>query len=110
MKKLSVSLLAIAFAVSSVASASTSPVKTENVLNKEIKTLLKKPSFKIKKELTAQVTFTLNDKQEIVVLSVDSDSEVLESYIKDRLNYRKVNAQSDSEVKLFKIPVRLVEE
>ncbi len=110
MKKLNVLFLAVAFAVSSVVSASTEPTKTENVLGKEIKMLLKNPSFKIEKELTAYVTFTFNESGEIVVLSVASESEVLENFIKSRLNYQKMDFQLDSNVKKYKIPVRLVEE
>ncbi|MEW7280830.1 hypothetical protein ABW636_19745 [Aquimarina sp. 2201CG1-2-11] len=110
MKKLNVLLLAVAFAVGSIASAGTNPTKIENALNKEIKTLLKKPSFKIEKELIAYVTFTLNSKGEIVVLSVDSKSETLDTFIKSRLNYKKVGAQYDFEAKVFRMPVRIVEE
>ncbi len=110
MRKLNVLLLAAAFAVSSIASAGTNPKKTENVLAKEIKTLLKKPSFKIKKELTAYVTLTLNDANEFVVISVDSNSEELENFIKHRLNYKKVGAQLYGDTKFFKVPVRLVKE
>ncbi|PKV52258.1 hypothetical protein ATE84_4367 [Aquimarina sp. MAR_2010_214] len=110
MKKLNVLLIVVAFAISSVASANTNPTKTENALNKEIKALLKKPSFKIKKELTAYVTFALNSKGEIVVLSVDSESEKLEGYIKSRLNYKKIGRQYGSEPRVFKMPLRIVEE
>lgn len=109
MKKLNVLLLAAAFAVSSVASAGTNPVKTENELTSEIKTLLEKPSFKIKKEITAYVTLTLNDKNEIVVLSVDSKSKTLESFIKHRLNYKKLNMSLNGN-NTYKVPVRLVQE
>ncbi|WP_271765039.1 hypothetical protein [Aquimarina algiphila] len=111
MKKLNVVLLAIAFAITSVASANTNPTtKAQNVINKKVKTLLKKPSFKIAKELTAYVTITINDEGEMVVLSVDTDSEELESFIKHRINYKKVGAQVYADTKLFKLPVRLVEE
>ncbi|WP_108868057.1 hypothetical protein [Aquimarina aquimarini] len=111
MRKLSVLFLAVAFAVSSVASANTEPSKkVEENLNKEVSTLLKKPSFKIKKELKAYVTFTVNDLGEIVVLSVDSKSVVLKDFIKYRLNYRKVGTQFNLKAKTFKMPVRIVEE
>lgn len=109
MKKLNVMLLAAAFAVSSVVSAGTNPAKTESTLTNEIKTLLEKPSFKIKKDLTAYVTLTLNDENEIVVLSVDSKSETLESFIKHRLNYKKLNMSLSGNNKFYKVPVRLVQ-
>ncbi|KZS40274.1 hypothetical protein AWE51_04785 [Aquimarina aggregata] len=110
MKKLNVLFLAIIIAVSSVAHANTNPSTTENVLTQEIKGLLKKPNFKITNELIADVILTINDENEIVVLSVDSESEVLENYIKGRLNYKKVHTSFSSDKVTFKLPVRLVEE
>jgi hypothetical protein len=44
------------------------------------------------------------------VLSVDSKSETLDGFIKSRLNYKKVGTQYGSEAKVFKMPVRIVEE
>ncbi|MDY8134039.1 hypothetical protein [Aquimarina sp. 2201CG5-10] len=109
MKKLNVMLLAVAFAISSIATASTEPTKkTDNDLAKEIKQLLKKPEFEVKSQEMAYVTFTLNEDKEIVVLSVDSESDVVDSFIKSRLNYQKVGAKLDSDIKYYKVPVRLV--
>jgi len=57
--------------------------------------------------LTAEVRFTLNSQGEIVVLSVKTKNEYLESFVKGRLNYRKVDAQGLDKGKLFTIPVRV---
>jgi len=56
----------------------------------------------------AQVRFTLNDDGEIVVLSVATESEHLESFVKNRLNYKKVKVSNVEEGKLYTIPVRIV--
>lgn len=57
--------------------------------------------------LTAQVRFTLNNEGEIVVLSVDTDNERLKSFVKGRLNYKKVNVVGVEEGKMFTIPIRI---
>ncbi len=57
--------------------------------------------------LTAQVRFTLNNEGEIVVLSVDTENETLESFVKGRLNYKKVDVAGFDEGKIFTIPVRV---
>lgn len=108
MKKLNVMLLAAAFAISSVASASTKPTKSETNFTSEIKELLENPSFKVEDEIEASVTFTLNNKGEIVVLSVDSDSNIVEGFIKSRLNYQKLEAKPTTGVKFYTMPVRVV--
>ncbi|MGI9550503.1 MAG: hypothetical protein ACR2MT_04845 [Aurantibacter sp.] len=56
---------------------------------------------------TAQVRFTLNKEGEIVVLSVDTENPALESFVKSRLNYTKVEAANLEEGKLFKVSVRV---
>ena len=60
-------------------------------------------------ELTGQVRFTLNNVGEIVVLSVDSESEDLVEFVKARLNYKKVDVSVFKEGKLYTIPVRIAE-
>ena len=57
--------------------------------------------------LTAQVRFTLNNEGEIVVLSVDSDNERLASFVKGRLNYKKVDVTGAKEGKMYTIPIKI---
>lgn len=57
--------------------------------------------------LTAQVRFTLNNQGEIVVLSVDTQDERFESFVKARLNYKKVEVEDATEGKMFTIPIRI---
>jgi hypothetical protein len=56
---------------------------------------------------TAQVRFTLNDEGEIVVLSVETESEDLERFVKTRLNYKKIEISNVEEGKLYTVPVRI---
>ena len=58
--------------------------------------------------MTAQVRFTVNKDGEIVVLSVDTESPTFESFVKGRLNYKKVGQANFKEGKLFTVSVRIV--
>ncbi|MBT8296822.1 MAG: hypothetical protein HKP42_10910 [Maribacter sp.] len=57
--------------------------------------------------LTAQVRFTLNNEGEIVVLSVDTDNERFASFVKGRLNYKKVEVAGAKEGKMFTVPIKI---
>ena len=110
MKKVNFLVLAVAIMVSSVLSASTEPAKADNptTLSKTIGTLLQKPSFEVQEDLTAKVTFTVNEDNEIVVLTVDTDTEAVEDFIKSRLNYEKLDTNKIGEQ--FTVPVRITAE
>jgi hypothetical protein len=58
--------------------------------------------------LTAQVRFTLNNAGEIVVISVDTDNERLEFFVKSKLNYQKVEVNGSKEGKMYTVPIRIV--
>jgi hypothetical protein len=78
-------------------------------LTKEISKLLENPEFKVNTdEIYATVRFTLNKAGEIVVLSVDTEDVVIENYIKERLNYKKPNCNTNFETNFFTLPVKIV--
>ena len=57
---------------------------------------------------SAQVLFMLNSDREIVVLSVDTDKEKFESFIKSKLNYKVVELNKDYVVgKKYTVSVRI---
>ena len=49
----------------------------------------------------------LNSDKEIIVLSVDTDQEALEGFIKGRLNYQEVNTDEYEEGKKYTVSVRI---
>lgn len=85
--------------------------KSPNVkISSQIESLLEEQNgFNLgdNKELAAVVRFTLNDDKEIVVLSVETKDERLESFVKARLNYEKVADQNLKEGKAYRIPIRV---
>jgi hypothetical protein len=81
--------------------------KTEN-LSQQITKILNSNSFDEKHNgYEAQVLFMLNSDQEIVVLSVDTDQEDLEGFIKSRLNYQEVDLNNFEEGKKYTVSVRI---
>ena len=101
-------LLAFAITFSSVMTANNEPTsKDPRSLTEEIQNLLKNPKFVLESDEFASVTLTFNRNSEIVVMSVDSESETVEYYIKNRLNYKKLDIGVDKINKTFIIPVKI---
>ena len=114
MKTIKSIVLVALIAFSSVVSANTNPenpVKTtkaeSNVITQQVEKLLQDPTFEIEKDIIASVTLTINKKNEIVVLSVDTDDETLEGFVKSRLNYNELPSNEVTKEKTFIVPVRL---
>ena len=111
MRKLKTLLLAVTLTFSSVLMASTTTDPADkaaesSAITLKIERFLQNPSFDVDQEMTAYVTLTLNKNNELVVLSVDSDDAKMESYIKSRLNYRKVSGTYETLNGKFIVPVR----
>ena len=106
MKSIKLLVLLVTFSLGSFASTTPkdNPSNGQNLV-KEVTQLLDAPNFKITEDLTAQVTFMLNKNNEIIVVSVDTDSKGVEDYVKSRLNYKKIKFNPSK--KLFKMPFRI---
>lgn len=77
-------------------------------LSSQIYEMLEDNSFEVQyTELTANVRFTINNKGELVVLSVETKNDVLEKFVKSRLNYQKVDAGIVVEGRIYTVPVRI---
>lgn len=61
----------------------------------------------LNEDLTANVRLMLNHNNEIVVLSVDSKNEGLVSYVKTKLNYKKVSVENLEKMKVFILPLKI---
>ena len=69
-----------------------SKVKT---LRTEIISLIKKPDLSTvtKQKETVKLSFLVNNKKEVVVIDASTESEFLENYIKDTLNYQEIKTE-----------------
>jgi len=107
MKNLKLIALVFAFAISAVSFAT--PFNTVNPLSElrdEITNILGDEfTVAIETEVKAEVQFMLNDKNEIVIVSVISENSDLDRYVKSKLNYKKVNTSGIIEGKVYRLPL-----
>ncbi|MGB3144973.1 MAG: hypothetical protein WBB24_12770 [Maribacter sp.] len=109
MRKLSLTLVAaMLLAAGSLKANDNTNVGPVKSLSSQIGVLLSGNNFNVDEVgLTAQVRFTLNSDGEIVVLSVDTKEGQLESFVKNKLNYKKVEMEKVEEGKIYTIPVTI---
>ena len=111
MRKISLVLVAAMLLITgNVLATEAKPKNPTKSLSAQISQMLSLNTFTEEEvDLTAQVRFTLNNKHEIVVLSVDSENESLEGFVKTKLNYQKVDVESYKEGKMYTVPVRIAD-
>ena len=110
MKNFKTLLAVVALTFSSTIFANSTPedLKTKSAtITEQVQDLLKNPNFLVKKEILAHVKITLNNSNQMVVLSVDSDNNVLGEFIKSRLNYSELSISLKDSEKTFIVPVRV---
>ena len=91
MKKLSAILLALVLLLGTgISTAAVDLEKDKKTISQEIGSLLKNPDIELDEDVNAYVTFMINDKAEIVVLTIDTNNVSIERFIKSRLNYHKL--------------------
>ena len=111
MKKISVLFVAaLVFSTTSLLANDVNPIEPTKAktLSVQIGEMLKTNSFVLKlgEERSAQVRFTLNTDKEIVVLSVDAEEDGIEAFVKNTLNYKKVDLPVVKEGKIYTVPVK----
>ena len=110
MRRISLMLIAVMLLVTESSWADgTETEKPTKQLTARIWSLLKKNAFNAELvNQTADVRFIVNREHEIVILTIESDSEALEYAIKYKLNYKKVEFSSYTEGETYIIPIRVV--
>lgn len=109
MRKFSLILVAAALLVSGSIFANDSNTKDpQKSLATQIGEILKENQLVVDNyELTAEVLFTVNSEAEIVVISVDTGDSDLESFVKGKLNYKKVQLEEVVVGRMYRLPVRI---
>ena len=112
MKSLKLFILALGLFTINVSAANLNPIKPTDELRIEIVELIGSNYMNEMKanELGAAVLFTVNNNKEIIILSVDSDDDLLESYLKRKLNYKKVNHRPSKHGEIYLLPVKMVKQ
>lgn len=106
MRKMSLFLSAALLFVATTFAADPADKPTKKLAT-QIQEMLDNNNFKVVDDLTADVRFTVNQEGEIVVLSIDTDSNRLAGFVKGRLNYQKVELVAVEEGKIYTVPVRI---
>jgi len=87
------------------ASANNNP--TTKTARAEIKEMISKANFakNISEEVTLNVTFQVNGKNEIIIMSTDNDK--YDSSLKSVLNYQKLKSSDIAINKTYTLPIKL---
>lgn len=112
MKFLKLFVLAIALFTVNISFANPNPVKPSEQLRFEMVELIGSGYMEDMDtdQYKAEVLFTVNNNSELIILSVDSEDYGLESYLKRRLNYKKVNHRPTKNGEIYLLPVKMVKE
>ena len=108
--KLIITVIALSLFVTSATYANETETTSSDQLSSQVAELLGNHPFdEVEEGIEATVSFMLNKEGEIVIVSVDSDSEGVEQFVKEKLNYQKVNTIGLKNGKIYEIPLTLVE-
>ncbi len=79
----------------------------KNEIRSQIAKLLKAPDFAVENDMTVNITFTFSSEGEIVVLKVDSGNRDVLEFIRENLNYKKLQSPGERE-KIYTMPLKIV--
>ncbi|PHS53339.1 MAG: hypothetical protein COB01_05215 [Lutibacter sp.] len=102
-------LLALALVIGTASLFATNgddPKETNKKIRTQIVNLLDTPDFVFDKDVTVVLTFTFSSEGEIVILKVDSRDANILNYIRENLNYKKVNNPGERD-KLYTMPLKV---
>ncbi|WP_299665338.1 hypothetical protein [uncultured Polaribacter sp.] len=113
MKNLKTIIAVIAISLSTVFSVSATDPKPKD--SKETKTLRKEMSsfigknipIELKKTTKVEVSFIINNSNEIVVVSINSEVSKLNSFLKRKLNYKKIITKGIKRGEIYKMPLKI---
>ncbi len=98
--------LALVIGTASLFATNVDPDDRKKDMRNQIVKLLQTPNFSVDNDIDVTITFTFSSKGEIVVLGVDSnDGEVL-NYIRENLNYKKIQNPGERD-KLYSMPLKV---
>ncbi|AUC84048.1 hypothetical protein CW731_01510 [Polaribacter sp. ALD11] len=110
MKNLKTIIAVIAISLSTVFSISATevnPKKTKTLRTEMSSFIGNNIPVQLNKTTTAEVTFIINNKNEIVVLSVNSKVSELNSFLKRKLNYKIITVKGIKKGEIYKMPLKI---
>ncbi len=112
MKKVKLFVLALALFTINLSAANLNPIKPTDELRVEIVDLIGTNILADMEadEYNAEVLFTVNNDRELIVLSVESENDQLENYLKRKLNYKKVHHTPSTHGEIYLLPVKMIKD
>jgi hypothetical protein len=108
MKKLAVLIFVFAMSVTSTFANNEDKLKKKkSEVRTEVVKLLGNYDRDLRSNLNTTVSFIINRKNEIVVLSVASKNQSLVSYVKRKLNYKKIKVSALNYMKVYQLPLKV---
>jgi hypothetical protein len=111
MKTLKTIITVIAISLStvfSVAATEKEPTNTNKSLRAELISLLgNNIPLEIDKSYAAEISFIVNNENEVIVISVDSKVSSFIKYAKSRLNYKKINTKNIKKGEVYRMPIKI---
>lgn len=112
MRKLQMLALALVIGVSSAFATTASFDPDPEMLKKEIRSqiadLLEDVDFTVNEAKTVNLTFTFSSEGEIVILKVDSSDRNVLKYVRENLNYKKIETPGSRD-KVYTMPLTIKE-
>ena len=105
--KLTITAIAICFATMTSFASDIETTKTKEAFRSKIVSLLGSefPDYLTDgKNLTADISLMLNNKNELIVVSTSSNKESLDNFLKSKLNYQKNNVKGLKKGQIYKVP------
>lgn len=108
MRKLMLMALALVIGTASLVASNIGDEETpKDEIRDQIVELLKTPNFTIDQEYNVNISFTFSSEGEIVVLSVDSRNPDVLNYVRENLNYKKIQNPGEKD-QLYKMPLKMI--
>ena len=106
MRTLKLTLVALLIGTTTLLATTSNPDPVKAELRSQIVELLAAPDFTVDKETIVNIEFTFSTEGEVVVLKIDSyDKEVID-YVRENLNYKKIDNPGTAN-KLYTVPLKL---
>ena len=114
MKKLKLTITAIALCFATITASATETPSTTKETNKAFRSKIvnligtEAPSYLTNgKDVTAKLSLMLNNKNQVIVVSVDSKSDTVEEYVKSKLNYQEIKVKGLKKGEIYRVPLTI---
>jgi hypothetical protein len=107
MKNLKTIITVIAISLSTVFTT-VATEKEPKTLRSEIVALLgDNVPIEVTKTESALISFLINNKNEVIVISVKTNTPEFSNYVKSRLNYKKINLKNLKKGEIYRMPIKI---